>query len=124
MESNENAEQAIKPIGVLSYMNIIILSLLPLFGLFYSSVWSFKPNVDKNRKNLSRAMLILQILFIAILAILIFYVWNNIVNPLMDTLNSGIVSTYSSNTINLEETFNEVKSSQDIDWFQYFNFSY
>lgn len=121
--NDEAVETVIKPISILSYLHTIILSLIPILGLFYSLIGSFKPNTDINRKNLSRAMLIFQVLIITILFLLFFYVWNNVITPLLNTINNGLIPTSTKETTieSMEETLNQVKGYQGTDILEYLN---
>ena len=98
-----------RTIGILSYLHILVISLIPMLGFFYSILWAFRPNVDKNRKNLARAILILQVLIIILLIIVIMYIWNNVVVPLKNTINESILSSYTVSP-SIDDTLNEVKS--------------
>ena len=51
-----------QPLGVGQYIGMMILTGIPLVGFILLLVWSFGSNVNKNKKNYARAMLILQII--------------------------------------------------------------
>ena len=66
-----------KPMGVFNYIGTLILFLIPILGLFFALVWSFAP-VNKNRKNLARAILVLKLICILLLVLLYFIIINKL----------------------------------------------
>ncbi|MBC7960336.1 MAG: zinc ribbon domain-containing protein [Vallitaleaceae bacterium] len=55
-----------KPISILGYMGTIFLLALPIVGLVMMFVWAFGSKVNKNRKNLSIALLIFLVIEIVL----------------------------------------------------------
>ena len=108
-------------ISVFGYFKKIVIFIIPLLGFFYSMVLSFKPNINNNIKNLSRAVLIIQIIFIIILLFSFWYIYNNIISPLLNS-NYSYFNTYNSNSYeNISNTYNQIKSYNNINIFDYFN---
>lgn len=120
--TNEHCQEIAKPISVLSYFHILVISFIPLLGLFYSIVWSFHTNTEKNKKNLARAILMVQLLTIFIFTVLILYVWNHIVIPSISIIKENSIPSYTdiSNSI-LENTIDQIKNSDNMIFFNFFN---
>lgn len=68
MEQQNNAYQTpavyedSAPLTIGNYLVMYIVSAIPLVGLIMLLVWSFSGNVNTNKKNWARAMLILALI--------------------------------------------------------------
>ena len=54
------------PLSVGNYIGMMILSAIPIVGFILILVWGFGSNVNQNKKNWARAMLILMIIGIVL----------------------------------------------------------
>lgn len=59
------------PIGMGGYLGIIILMFIPIINIVFALLWSFSDKANVNRRNLSRAFLVVMGvgLFLAIIAL-------------------------------------------------------
>lgn len=55
-----------EPLGVGSFLGMLILSSLPLVGFILLLVWAFGGSVNQNKQNLARAYLLLSLITLAI----------------------------------------------------------
>lgn len=59
-----------KPLSILQYLGIFLLSAVPIVGIVFIFIWAFGSNVNINKKNYCRAVLIMALIGI-ILSIII-----------------------------------------------------
>jgi phosphatidylglycerophosphate synthase len=67
-----NTDAVDKPISVPAWLGTIAIALVPLVNVAVFLYWSFGANVNPNRRNFSRAALIM-IAVVTALAVLIFF---------------------------------------------------
>ena len=65
-----NAAGNTAPMSVGSYIGTMILFAIPLVGFILMLVWAFGSNVNQNKKNLSRAYLIMMLIGIVLAIVL------------------------------------------------------
>ena len=105
-----------KPMGVFNYIGTLILFFIPILGLFFALVWSFAP-VNKNRKNLARAILVLKLICILLLVLFYFIIIPKFVTPFLDTLYVEFINQFT----NSENTNELLNSLQDTNVNNYIN---
>ena len=105
-----------KPMGVFNYIGTLILFAIPILGLFFALVWSFAP-VNRNRKNLARAILVLKLICILLLVLFYFVIIPKFVTPFLDTLYAEFINQFTDS-----ESANELLNSfQDANGSNYIN---
>lgn len=75
-------DHRLKPLGTGQYILAFILLSIPIVGFILLLVWAFASKINKNRQNLARAILILGIIGLFILAIFTIFFWSEIFNIL------------------------------------------
>lgn len=75
----------VKPLGVGSYLGMILLTAIPIVGIILLFVWAFSSDTNLNRKNYARAVLIMMLISI-VLAIVFGGVMAGIASMIGDAL--------------------------------------
>ena len=68
----DNAVQAsYRPVSYthLTLPTILLIQLVPVLGLIMAAVWSFSPNSGINKRTISRALLIVQCIVLAVVCV-------------------------------------------------------
>lgn len=55
-----------EPMSVFGYLGFIIISLIPIIGQLMILIWSFSGKINKNKRNLAKAYLILMIISVMV----------------------------------------------------------
>jgi uncharacterized membrane protein YvbJ len=55
-----------KPLSVLQYLGIFLLSIVPIVGIVFIFIWAFGSSVNINKKNYCRAVLIMALISIVL----------------------------------------------------------
>ncbi len=71
-----------KPLSVGQYIGMFILSAIPLVGFILTLVWAFGSDVNKNKKNYARAVLIMALIAIG-LSIIIALLFGGLIGSMM-----------------------------------------
>jgi len=115
---SNNIPESYKPMGVFNYIGTLILFTIPILGLFLALTWSLAP-VNKNRKNLARAILILKILCILFFILFFFYIIPTFVTPFIESLYSEFLNAFSiSNPSGFMQSFenmNDINIMTELD---------
>ncbi len=77
----EKKDEKLEFLPVGGYMKILLAALFPIFNLPFLIMWSFSPKF-KNRHNISRALLVLQLIFLMILVLAVF-LWIKFKGPIV-----------------------------------------
>lgn len=69
-----------KPLSVGQYIGMFLLSYVPIVGIVFIFIWAFGDNVNTNRKNFSRAILIVALIMIVLSIVISIASWSLIMS--------------------------------------------
>ena len=99
------ADPLTKPLGVIDYILMIIAFSIPLIGFILMIVWAVSSTTNINRKNFSRAYLIIWIVATILFTIIGVSFATFLFSTMRNLVDSGIINDIYSGNFNPENFF-------------------